>query len=391
MNLHPKNFKYKYIIILILLLILNLLYYLAVYIYNDSFEEIKKYLNNNLAGKLNYPNQFFFNENKPKISIVIPTFNGEGYLKPVTRSIQNQNFREIEIIIVDDGSMDDTIRVIKELMEEDKRIKFIKNNKNRGTLYSKTRGVLNSKGKYVMTLDHDNFYANNNALSTLYYEAEKDNLDLLGFASITTQVEMHNLRKKNFVNYFKTSIIKKPNIKKRILGFNTEHSCPFLCHYFIRKDLFLKVINQLGEEFINRNIDSHDDTIIMFLLSRNALSLKHLKKIFYIIFIWPQNYSISLNFQQKVKKKERERKKCFSYLTFAEILLLFTDDNKQDKKIASQHFLYWYFKDGKCQYKKDLNNETIRISNLYLNNQYISRGTKKKILFNLKKIASGLA
>ena len=168
MNLYLKNFKYKYIIILILLLILNLLYYLAVYIYNDSLEEIKKYLNNNLAGKLNYPNQFFFNENKPKISIVIPTFNGEGYLKPVTRSIQNQNFREIEIIIVDDGSMDDTIRIIKQLMEEDKRIKFIKNSKNRGTLYSKTRGVLYSQGKYFMTLDHDNFYANN-VLSTLYY------------------------------------------------------------------------------------------------------------------------------------------------------------------------------------------------------------------------------
>ena len=119
MNLYLKNFKYKYIIILILLLILNLLFYLAVYTYNDSFEEIKKYLKENLAGKLNYPNKFFFNKDKPKISIVIPTFNGEGYLKPVTRSIQNQIFREIEIIIVDDGSMDDTIRIIKQLMEED--------------------------------------------------------------------------------------------------------------------------------------------------------------------------------------------------------------------------------------------------------------------------------
>ena len=64
--------------------------------------------------------------------------------------------------------MDDTIRIIKQLMEEDKRIKFIKNSKNRGTLYSKTRGVLYSQGKYFMTLDHDNFYANN-VLSTLYY------------------------------------------------------------------------------------------------------------------------------------------------------------------------------------------------------------------------------
>ena len=54
---------------------------------------------------------------------------------------------------------------------------------------------------------------------------------------------------------------------------------------FYQKTAILKVINLLGDEFINRNIDSHDDTILMFLISRNALSFKHLKEIFYIINI----------------------------------------------------------------------------------------------------------
>ena len=72
----------------------------------------------------------------------------------------------------------------------------------------------------------------------------------------------------------------------------------------------------------------------MFLLSRNAASLKHLKNIFHVLLIWPKEYSTSLAFQQKVKMRERRKKRCHSYLTFVEILLLFKENNKKDKKIA---------------------------------------------------------
>ena len=204
------------------------------------------------------------------------------------RSIQNQNLLNIEIIIVDDGSMDNTIEVVKELMEEDRRIKLISNGINRGTLYTKTRGVLNAKGKYVMTLDHDNLYSINYVFSRLYIESEIYNLDLLGFSTISTPPEVKNIKENNFLNYFQTPIVRKPFIKRRFIGFiKSEESGTYLCLYFIKKKLFLKIIKQLGDEFINRNIDAHDDTILMFLLSRSALSLRHLKKIFYILLEWP--------------------------------------------------------------------------------------------------------
>ena len=95
------------------------------------------------------------------------------------RSVQNQNFSNIKIIIVDDGSMDNSIKIIKELMKEDDWIKLISNFENRGTLYSKRRGILNAKGKYVMTLDHDDLYVKNNVFSILFNEAEKYNVDVL--------------------------------------------------------------------------------------------------------------------------------------------------------------------------------------------------------------------
>ena len=87
--------------------------------------------------------------------------------------------------LVDDGSIYNCIGIIKELMEEDKRIKLISNGINRGTLYTKTKGTLNAKGKYIMTLVHDNLYANKRVFDELYRKAEQYNLDLLGFSTIT--------------------------------------------------------------------------------------------------------------------------------------------------------------------------------------------------------------
>ena len=146
-------FKYK--ILLVTLNFISLLHLLPTKI-EENYKEIERFLKFNLDGNLSHSPSKFYKRKIPEISIVISTFNGEIYLKPAVRSVQNQNFLNIEIIIVDDGSMDNSIKVIKELMNEDKRIKLISNNINRGTLYTKTKGVLNAKGKYVMTLDHDN-------------------------------------------------------------------------------------------------------------------------------------------------------------------------------------------------------------------------------------------
>ena len=188
-----KIFKYK-----IALVLLNSfhLFYLISYKLEDglvNYEEIEKYIKFNLAGNLKHSPLKFYNRKNPIISIIISTFNGQIYLKPAVRSIQNQDFLNIEIIIVDDGSMDNSIEVIKELMNEDRRIKLISNINNRGTLYTKTRGVLNAKGKYVMTLDHDNLYATKYVFNKLYKEAEQYKLDLLGFSTIDTGIEIKNM------------------------------------------------------------------------------------------------------------------------------------------------------------------------------------------------------
>ena len=65
------------------------------------------------------------------------------------RSVQNQKMKEIEIILIDDCSTDNTLDVIQKYMKDDERIRLIKNKENRKILYSKSIAALNARGKYI--------------------------------------------------------------------------------------------------------------------------------------------------------------------------------------------------------------------------------------------------
>ena len=71
---------------------------------------------------------------KPKISVILPIYNGGKYLNNSLISIQNQNMKDIEIILIDDFSTDNTITIIEEYMKNDKRIRLIKNSRNKKIL-----------------------------------------------------------------------------------------------------------------------------------------------------------------------------------------------------------------------------------------------------------------
>ena len=92
---------------------------------------------------------------EPKISIISPVYNREKFILRFIRSIQQQTFYNVEIIFIDDKSSDNSIYFVKKYMKRDKRIKLIKNRKNRGTFKSRNIGVLYSKGKYVIIPDPD--------------------------------------------------------------------------------------------------------------------------------------------------------------------------------------------------------------------------------------------
>lgn len=90
---------------------------------------------------------------KPKVSVVMPVFNGEKYLKQAIESILNQTFKYFELIIVNDASTDKTEKIIKSFT--DKRIKLINNQKNLGVAKSLNIGLKKAKGSYIARMDTD--------------------------------------------------------------------------------------------------------------------------------------------------------------------------------------------------------------------------------------------
>lgn len=89
----------------------------------------------------------------PLISIVVPSYNNERYIKKCINSILKQNFKNFELFIVDDCSSDNTVRIINKI--KDKRIKILKTSKNSGSAVARNIGIKNSKGKYVFFIDGD--------------------------------------------------------------------------------------------------------------------------------------------------------------------------------------------------------------------------------------------
>ena len=109
------------------------------------------------------------------ISIIVPIFNAEKYINKCIDSLLNQTKKELEIILVNDGSTDNTENIIKNY--KDKRIKYYKN-KNQGIGKSRNFGITKATGKYIMFIDSDD-YIEDNACELLFEKAEKDNLDIV--------------------------------------------------------------------------------------------------------------------------------------------------------------------------------------------------------------------
>ena len=113
--------------------------------------------------------------NKKDISIIVPIYNAEKYLNKCIDSIINQTKKELEIILINDGSTDNSETIIKKY--DDKRIKYFKN-KNQGIGKTRNFGIDKATGKYIMFLDSDDFLELN-ACEKMYEKAEKEKLDIV--------------------------------------------------------------------------------------------------------------------------------------------------------------------------------------------------------------------
>lgn len=168
---------------------------------------------------------------KEKISIVIPCYNVEKYVEKCIKSIMNQTYSELEVIVIDDKSTDGTYEVLLKLKKEyNDRFILLQNEKNNGLAYTRNFGVKKATGKYIGFIDSDDYVAPD------YYKvlAEKilnDKSDL-----VVNDIQLVDESGNNIGNVVKSCILDEVS-KVSIIDNGLAASA---CNKLLRKDLLLK-------------------------------------------------------------------------------------------------------------------------------------------------------
>lgn len=392
-----KNISKYFCFILFIIIIHYLTFYKKNQIFNkpiitknfeDECRDIKKFMNLSINNILidKYIDLNNYITDNPKISVIIPIYNGEKYIKSALTSIQNQDLKDIEIIMIDDNSDDNSVNLIHELMKNEPRIKLFENKENKGILYTKCFGIYISKGKYIMILDEDDIFGQREAFSTLYNLAEKDDLDILGFSSMFTEKE--NMLGNYIHHYYETPIIYQPNITKLSHDYSSEGNVKRVgdniwCYLF-KTETLNNSIFQINSKFLNTKMICHEDYLILFLITRNAKKSRQIKRIFHIKI----TYGKPRLYITKAKSYNKMNLFCQSYLNYIEFILLKTNNTIHDKKISSFELDRYFLSRKECQNNTYVRKRVIRVCKLFLKNKYIEKYIKEKILqiFNEQNI-----
>ena len=118
----------------------------------------------------------------PRAAIIIPVYNAGKFLSCALDSALGQTLREIEVIAVDDGSTDDSFRILTERAASDGRLKVLRQPANSGTFSARNRGLRECRSEYVMFLDPDDFLEKT-AAEQLSALADREKADIVQFGT----------------------------------------------------------------------------------------------------------------------------------------------------------------------------------------------------------------
>lgn len=310
-TLNTFHFIYKYNLKLILFLMFLFISYKFFYIKNNNIKISKSTFQ--LIKKINefiiicrkgiLINGIKKSSLNIKVTVVITLFNNAESIKTAIRSVQNQKMSDLEIITVEDCSTDNSLQKIEELKNEDERIKIIKNHKNKGALYSKSIGALNAKGKYIVALDSDDLFINED-LFNICYNHTLENIDIIEFSGFFSDSILLKKNKIPIIPYYLifkeiNQLITQPELSTYI--YQKENNTivrlidGFICAKFIKSNIYKKSIQYLGDLIFTEKINYGEDRIVNFILFKIANSFKFIEEYGFIYYNNPSSITNSLN------------------------------------------------------------------------------------------------
>ena len=267
----------------------------------------------------------------PIISVIIPVFNCEKSIKYAISSIQNQNVTNIEIILINDFSSDNSLKIIEEIQKKDKRIIIINNEKNMGSLYTRSIGILIAKGKFVFALDNDDMFFQEDLFDATYKVAIKGGFDIVGFRAVNVGSYKDNINKmsdsyfsfkKNNLILYQPKLGMHPVVTKGQYAAN-DYTIWGKC---IKTEIYKKAVNALGKERYSMFLSWCEDTSIVFVIFNIAQS-----------YIFISKYGIlHIKNNSTATKTQPKENKIFGEVFLLDIIFEFA---KTNKNIAVSHLV----------------------------------------------------
>jgi glycosyltransferase involved in cell wall biosynthesis len=212
------------------------------------------------------------------VSVLIPCYNSEIYIQEAIQSILNQTYTNFELIILDDGSNDDTKSIIA--CFSDPRIILLCENENRGIVYQLNKGIKCAKGEYIARMDADDIAFPNRIEKQVDFLEDPSNrgIDVLGTDAISIGIE--------------TKVINFKNYKPRQISFLLNFYCPILHpSVMMRKEIFINGLKYPSEykyaedlalwRFINngKNIAILNESLLYYRIHSNQTNGNEKRKI----------------------------------------------------------------------------------------------------------------
>lgn len=205
------------------------------------------------------------------ISIIIPIYNADKYLDRCLESVINQTYKNIEIILINDGSTDNSINIINEYKQKDERILVI-NRENRGVLYTRLEGLKKAQGKYISYIDSDD-WIEKNMIEILYNKIIKYDADVVKCEYAYNNSNIAN----GTLNVKEDKFIKKEEFEPLFYDkFFIDMNVHNLWDQMFKKELIVDCLS-----YINTDISMGDDLEINIQLFKNIRNILFIPDVLY--------------------------------------------------------------------------------------------------------------
>ena len=282
------------------------------------------------------------------ISLIVPFYNVEQYIERCIKSLLSQSYSNIEVLLIDDCSPDNSVKIAKEYAKKDKRIKILQYKNNRGLGGARNYGIEKAKGEYILFVDSDD-YIDSNSVQILFDKAKKNDLCVLEASYIKESKNKSEILPRKST-YFDTvfsgqeywdlipiaPVVAWNKLYK--LSFLKENNIVFKLRKFedvaFTSEVFMK-----AKRVMNINLPFYHYIVRENSIMTVRTSISHLEDAFSLI------KDMKVLFEANPKNEQMKKSYLYTYIGFFRLWHLYSHDLIIKKKM--KHEVMIFFKDAK--------------------------------------------